>query len=311
MRFEKKGLIFSPKKADWWQQHYAILPTPYFIEKLGVIRVFYATTCANKFGRLAYVDINPEMPFDIVGKSEGFVLDIGNDGAFDDCGVNPSSIIKIEDKYFLYYAGYQRHFKTPYSILSGIAISNDLTTFSRLKNTPILERTNDELSLRSAPSVISLGDKFYMVYVSDSGWQKIEGDIFKGKNMPTYCLRSAVSSDGINWDVNSDPIVYPSSDDEFGFGRPYLYREGDVYYLFYSIRRKSISYRIGYALSIDNCKTWVRNDNIEGLDISLSGWDSEMICYGAPIKVNEKVFLFYNGNNNGETGFGYAELINL
>ena len=310
MRFEKKGLILSPNKTDWWQQHYAILPTPYFIEQLGVIRVFYATTCANKFGRLASVDVNPENPSEILDRSDKFILDIGIDGSFDDCGVNPSSIIKIEDRYLLYFAGYQRHFKTPYSILSGVAISNDLKTFSRLKNTPILERTNNELSLRSAPSVIRLGDKFYMIYVSDFGWQKIEGDLFKGKTMPTYCLRSAVSSDGINWDANSDPIIYPA-DDEFGFGRPYLYAEGDVFYLFYSIRRKSVSYRIGYAVSTDNCKTWVRKDIIEGLDISLSGWDSEMICYGAPIKVNEKTFLFYNGNNNGETGFGYAKLINF
>ncbi len=311
MKFEKKGLILSPNKTDWWQQYYAILPTPYFIEHLGVIRVFYATTCANKFGRLAFVDINSERPFEIVNKSEGFVLDIGNDGAFDDCGVNPSSIIKIENRYFLYYAGYQRHFKTPYSILSGVAVSNDLTSFSRLKNTPILERTNDELSLRSAPSVIRLGTRFYMVYVSDLGWQEIGGSLFKDKRMPTYCLRSAVSSDGINWDVNPDPIVYPTDDNEFGFGRPYLYNEGDIFYLFYSIRRKNISYRMGYAISIDNCKTWVRKDKIEGLDISPSGWDSEMICYGAPVKVEQKTFLFYNGNNNGETGFGYAELIDL
>lgn len=311
MRFEKKGLILSPNKTDWWQQYYAILPTPYYIKELGILRIYYATTCANKFGRLAYIDVNPENPSEIINKSDSFILDVGSDGAFDDCGVNPSSIIKVEDKYFLYYAGYQRHYKTPYSIFSGLAISNDLITFTRLKNTPILERTNDELSLRSAPSVIRLRDKFYMVYVSDFGWQAIEGGLFNGKSMPAYCLRSAVSQDGINWNENLSPIVYPANVDEFGFGRPYLYNEGDVYYLFYSIRRKSVSYRIGYAVSTDNCKTWIRKDKIEGLDISPSGWDSEMICYGAPLKVKGKTFLFYNGNNNGETGFGYAELISL
>lgn len=311
MRFEKKGLILSPNKTDWWQQHYAILPTPYFLENLGFIRIFYATTCLNKFGRLAYVDVNPERPSEIINKSKGFVLDIGIDGAFDDCGVNPASIIKIDDKYFLYYAGYQRHFKTPYSILSGLAISYDLSTFTRLKNTPILERTNEELSLRSAPSVVRLGLIFYMVYVSDYGWKEITGDLFNGKMMPTYCLRSAISTDGINWVMNPDPIICPKNDDEFGFGRPYIHIEGDVYYLFYSIRRKSISYRIGYAVSTDNCKTWIRKDVIEGLEISEIGWDSEMICYGAPLKVKQKTFLFYNGNNNGETGFGYAELIDF
>jgi predicted GH43/DUF377 family glycosyl hydrolase len=310
MRFEKKGLIFSPNKIDWWQQHYSILPTPYFMDQLGVIRIFFATTCANKFGRLAYIDVNPEKPFEIINKSKSFVLDIGIDGAFDDCGVNPSSIIKTGDKYFLYYAGYQRHFKTPYSIFSGLAVSNDLTTFSRFKNTPVLDRTDNELSLRSAPSVIRLHETFYMVYVSDLGWQEIEGNLFKGKKMPTYCLRSAVSSDGINWIVNPFPVICPENDDEFGFGRPYLYKVENVYYLFYSIRRKNVSYRLGYAISKDNCKTWVREDKIEGLDISLTGWDSEMICYGAPLKINEKTLIFYNGNNNGETGFGYAELIN-
>jgi predicted GH43/DUF377 family glycosyl hydrolase len=310
MRFEKKGLIHFPNKTDWWQQHYSILPTPFFIEQLGVIRIFFATTCANRFGRLSYVDVNAKNPLEIINKSNSFILDIGIDGAFDDCGVNPSSVIKNEGKYFLYYAGYQRHLKTPYSIFSGLAVSNDLTTFSRFKNTPILDRTKDELSLRSAPSVIKLDDKFYMVYVSDLGWREISGDLFKGKKMPSYCLRSAISSDGINWDSSSFPIIYPNDEDEFGFGRPYLHYDGNLHFLFYSIRRKNISYRIGYAVSTDNCKTWIRKDNIDGLDVSSSGWDSEMICYGAPLKVNEKVFLFYNGNNNGETGFGYAELIN-
>jgi hypothetical protein len=33
-----------------------------------------------------------------------------------------------------------------------------------------------------------------------------------------------------------------------------------------------------------------------------------MICYPAVIKIYDKTYLFYNGNNNGKTGFGYAEL---
>lgn len=305
------GKIFSPNRSDWWQKHYAILPTPIFLESRQLIRIYFATTCSNKFGRLAYIDVDAQNPAVIRGQSKQFILDKGVDGSFDDCGVNPSSLLKVNDKYFLYYAGYQRHMNTPYSIFSGLAISDDLDSFNRFKNTPILERTDIELSLRSAPSVIRIGSIFYMVYVSDSGWQEIEGNLFNGKKMPQYCLRSAVSHDGINWESKTDPIIYPRNNDEFGFGRPYLFNEGSVFYLFYSIRRKSVSYRIGYAISTDECKTWVRKDDIIGLDVSKNGWDSEMVCYGAPIKVNRKTFLFYNGNNNGESGFGYAELIDL
>jgi predicted GH43/DUF377 family glycosyl hydrolase len=309
MKVEKRGLIFSPNKKDWWQQNYAILPTPFFIEELDVIRVFFATTCFDNFGRLAYVDLDCKLPSKIINYSNDFILDVGKDGAFDDCGVNPSSIIKVKDKFFLYYAGYQRHFKTPYSILSGLAISDKLNDFERYQNTPILERTDTELSIRSAPSVIELNNQYYMVYVSDYGWTEIEGEVFKGKRMPQYCLKSGISKNGINWKVSSQPIFYPLTEDEFGFGRPFLYKRNDCYYLFYSIRRKNISYRIGYAVSNDNCKTWQRKDNIEGLEISSTGWDSEMICYPAVITVLGKTYLFYNGNNNGETGFGYAEII--
>ena len=94
MKFEKKGLIFSPDRTKWWQQHYAILPTPFYLKDEKIIRIFFASTCINKFGRLAYVDLNPEMPCDILDRSNGFVLDVGINGAFDECGVNPSSIIK-------------------------------------------------------------------------------------------------------------------------------------------------------------------------------------------------------------------------
>jgi hypothetical protein len=49
-------------------------------------------------------------------------------------------------------------------------------------------------------------------------------------------------------------------------------------------------------------------DDRIGIDVSSTGWDSEMICYPAVITVKGRTFLFYNGNNNGETGFGVAEL---
>jgi predicted GH43/DUF377 family glycosyl hydrolase len=309
MKIEKKGLVFSPNKNIWWQQHYAILPTPFCLEERGIIRVFFSTTCSNKFGRLSYVDLDYSDPSKIINHSENFILDVGVDGAFDDCGVNPSSIIKILDEYYLYYAGYQRHEKTPYSIFSGLAISKDLDLFTRYNNVPILERSSIELSLRSAPSVIWLNDKYYMIYVSDYGWSEIGGNIFNGRKMPQYCLRSATSLNGIDWEPNTEPVIYSISEDEFGFGRPYLFVKGEIYYLFYSIRRKNQSYRIGYAISRDNCISWERRDDIRGLDVSQSGWDSEMICYAAPISVGNKSYVFYNGNNNGETGFGYAEII--
>ena len=35
-----------------------------------------------------------------------------------------------------------------------------------------------------------------------------------------------------------------------------------------------------------------------------------MICYPNVIKVKDKLYMFYNGNGFGQSGFGYAELEN-
>ncbi len=33
-----------------------------------------------------------------------------------------------------------------------------------------------------------------------------------------------------------------------------------------------------------------------------------MLAYACVVRHKDKVYMFYNGNNYGETGFGYAEL---
>jgi predicted GH43/DUF377 family glycosyl hydrolase len=70
---------------------------------------------------------------------------------------------------------------------------------------------------------------------------------------------------------------------------------------------KNESYRIGYAESNDGI-IWTRKDEEVGIETSDSGWDSEMIDYPYIYKYNEKIYMFYNGNGFGKSGFGYAEL---
>jgi len=307
MKWLKLGNVFTPNKNIWWQQYYGILPTPIYLEEIQCIRIFFASTCENKYGRISFVDVDINNPCKILYTHSNYILDIGEIGAFDDCGVNPSAIIRIKENWFLYYAGYQRHHRSPYSIFSGLAISTDGKNFNRLQKVPILERTSSELNLRSAPTVIFEKDIFKMWYVSDFGWRVINSTIFQNKLMPQYCLKYAESIDGIEWKSGNEPVLTPV-DGEFGFGRPYIFKQQGVYSLFYSIRRENQSYRIGFAESIDGV-IWARKDKEIGIDISDEGWDSEMICYPAVITVKDKTYLFYNGNNNGETGFGVAELI--
>ncbi len=69
------------------------------------------------------------------------------------------------------------------------------------------------------------------------------------------------------------------------------------------------TYRIGYAESMDGL-SWRRMDESAGIDVSSSGWDSEMICYPKVFRHKERYYMLYNGNGYGKTGFGLAVLEN-
>jgi hypothetical protein len=43
-----------------------------------------------------------------------------------------------------------------------------------------------------------------------------------------------------------------------------------------------------------------------GIDVSNTGWDSEMICYPCVFEHKGTKYMLYNGNGYGRTGFGLA-----
>ena len=75
--------------------------------------------------------------------------------------------------------------------------------------------------------------------------------------------------------------------------------------MWYSFR--GLSYRIGYAESDDGRK-WERLDSQAGIDVSTTGWDSEMIEYPFVFDHKGQRYMLYNGNGYGKTGFGLTVL---
>ena len=67
-------------------------------------------------------------------------------------------------------------------------------------------------------------------------------------------------------------------------------------------------YRIGYSHSNDGIN-WKNKLDKVGIDLSNSGWDSEMICYPFVFDHKGKRYMLYNGNSYGKYGFGLAKLI--
>lgn len=307
MLWNKLGLVYAPTGELPWAQSHAMVPTPILVTP-ETIRVFVTLCDGDMVGRTGYVDVDARDPKRILQVSSTPVLDVGHPGNFDSNGIVTCSVTRgPEGRLYLYYAGFERCHSIRYRLLTGVAVStNNGETFTRIKETPALERSESERFFRGGPFVVFQNGIFRMWYVAGSSWEVIDG-----KEMPVYELRYLESLDGVNWGTEGKVILPLTDADEHGFGRPWVMENSDgTYALFYSVRRKSLrAYRMGYATSADG-KLWTRRDNEMGIDIGLPGaFDSTAVMYAAPVRAHEKTWCFYNGNDFGKEGFAVAELI--
>lgn len=305
MKWEKKGLIYCPDGHIDWMKQFAMLPTPLLINE-STLRLFVGFCDIDNIGRIGYIDVDPNNPKKILNVFSEPVLDIGQDGCFDDHGVVPISILKKGNQIFLYYIGFQEGVKIPYYMFCGLAISDDNgNSFYRYSKSPVLDRINDEVYARCGVNVIKDDSKYKMYYVGSykEGWTQAQG-----KAKPLYTMMYTESDDGIHWNNEAIQCMEYANEDEHGFGRPHVWKEDGIYKMIYSIRTYSRGYYLGYAESQDGIH-WVRKDSEVGIGLSETGWDSKNISYGYRFVYKDKTYLFYNGNGCGKTGFGYAELI--
>ncbi len=309
MKWIKKGRIFEPQGQTNWMKKYGILPTPYFIEEKNIIRIFFGTSDEDNVCKITYLDVNADNPSEVIYLRKEPVLQEGEKGLFDEHGLNPSQLVFFNNQPYLFYIGYQRMVGVPYLLFASYGILNEsLDKCIFRKNVPMLDRTEQEPYIRSALTIVQENNEYYIWYVSAYKWEWMDNEVFKNKLLPNYHIKFAKTKNFVDFEIFEKPVIEAENENEFGFGRPWCIKENGVFKMWYSLRRKNITYRIGYAESKDGIH-WVRKDKEVGIDVSESGWDSEMICYPAVIKVKNKKYLFYNGNNNGLTGFGYAELV--
>lgn len=302
MKWLKQGLIYCPDGSMHWAQHYAIAPSPFLVAS-NRLRMFLAFCDENMIGRAGYVDVDPENPKNILDISRRPVLDIGKPGRFDENGIMPTCILSVGDKLYMYYVGYQIGQKIRYYQFSGVAVSVDGgENFNRVQEVPILDRRQGESLNRTAPFVMFEDDCFRMWYVGGDEWTTVNG-----KSLPVYNVRYTESEDGINWSAHGSICLDFKSEDEYVIGRPWIFKANGLYKMVLSSRTRSKGYRLGYAQSIDGIN-WQRLDHMISIDVSDNGWDSQMIAYGSIFNWKEKVYMFYNGNDCGRTGFGYAIL---
>ncbi len=301
MKWEKQGIIYAPDGSSSWAKHSALQPTPLLLTP-EIIRVFVGFRDEHGVSRVGFVDVEAANPSNVVQVSENPVLDIGIPGAFDENGIVPCAVVRHENELRLYYAGYQLGSKVKFFVFGGLAISQDGgNSFHRHQRVPVLERSDKELFFRVAHSVIFDEGKWRIWYGAGSEWTGPQN------MLPVYDVRYTESADGIAIGPSGDICVSLKDSEEYRIGRPYVIRQDGRYLMFYGAATKRAGYRLGYAESIDGY-SWTRKDDEVGITISQDGWDSLTIAYPSVLTYRDRTYLFYNGNNMGATGFGYALL---
>jgi hypothetical protein len=226
-------------------------------------------------------------------------IPLGKPGMFDHYGVMPTDIVTLEDgTKYLYYIGWSLRKDVPFHNTLGLAISKDNgINWEKISDGPIFNSSYLEPGFIGTAKIFKENNKWTMYYLSCREWtENLE---------PTYDIKLATSINGIDWMPNNK-IIIPLEENEGGIAsfqkindKAWFSVRGKVYY------RSNLkeSYKIKTATLIGD--KWIRDKNVD-LDVSQEGWDSEMVAYPYIIKENNNLIMFYNGNNFGKTGIGYA-----
>ncbi len=301
MKWEKKGLIFDPQILAPLGLNSALMPMVELLDsEKDLVRVYFSPRDSQSRSLLSYFDIDLKKPTEILKLSDKPLISHGPLGAFDDSGLTPGSFSFIKGKKVYYYTGWNLTVSVPSNNSIGVAEFDEASgVFKRYGNGPVMTRTLHEPYSCASPFVMLEGGKYRMWYASMDAW--LEGENPKH----VYNLKYAESSDGINWVRNGHIILNYENESEYAFGRPFVLKENGIYKMWYAVRGDF--YKIGYAESADGLK-WQRLDHQVGIDVSPTGWDSDMIEYPFIFDHKGERYMFYNGNGYGKSGIGLAVL---
>jgi hypothetical protein len=296
----KKGLIFKADIADFT---HGSLPCVLQVKDYLYIVAF---TCRDSRQRshifLSHATIS-ERDFKLIGEPK-LALTPGPLGHFDCDGTISACFVRGGEKSYLYYVGWQNLAGNIFHNDTGRAILDEENlTLTKEFAGPVLGMDKNNPLFAAGTAFLVEGNIWKTWYNSGIKWETLANNKIK----PCYGIHYATSKDGIDWKCEPGLVIPFKDEYEYAFGRPCVLKIDSLYYMWFAHRatKDAETYRMGFAVSEDGVK-WKRYDELAGIDVSESGWDSEMICYPHVFEHKGLFYMLYNGNNYGKTGFGYA-----
>lgn len=316
MKWSKLGKIFDPTEHKLPNDCLEFAQSPQALVLKDRVRVYFSTRRRDEVGKylshVAYVDFARNMR-EILDVCDHTVIELGELGAFDEHGIFPMHVFDDGDRVLGFTTGWNRKASVSADSSVGLAVSKDGgRTFQKHGTGPIMTASLHEPFLIADSFVMSIGGIYYMWYIFGTRWKS-----FSETDPPdrVYKIACATSTDAINWQRDGKQIIADCLGDDECQALPAVFRRNDLYHMYFCFRpchgfreKGRNSYRLGYAYSQDLI-SWTRDDSQGGLDLSQDGWDSQMQCYPHVFACDDRVYMLYNGNEFGKSGFGLAELV--
>jgi hypothetical protein len=315
MKWKKLRKIFDPTQHKLANDCTDFAQSPQVLEFDDFVRIYFSTRQRDASGKfisyISFVEMDKE--FKSVKKiSDHTIITMGGLGCYDEHGIFPFNILKDGNRVLGFIGGWSRRVSVDIETSIGLSISNDDGfTFTRIGDGPIISATLDEPFLVGDPFVLKLKEAYHMWYIYGIRW--IQNPI-KDVKERVYKIGHATSTDAVNWIKTNRQIVDDKLNADECQALPSVIFHNGKYHMVFCYRQaigfrenSKDAYRMGYAYSTDGLN-WTRDDENVGIDTTLGDWDSDMMCYPHLCSVNGKIYLLYNGNDFGKTGFGLAEL---
>ncbi len=228
-------------------------------------------------------------------------LRYGEPGDFDCDGAISVCFAQAEGRTYLYYVGWKNLPDGRWLNHTGRSIL-DPEALTLTREGSLHGLGEDQCLFSAATAVRVTGHRWQTWYNREVRWENRDDGWHHW-----YGIHYAESADGFNWIAEPGMCIPFADEHEYAFGRPTVSVSGGIYCMWFAHRatKTTSAYRLGFACSADG-RHWNRNDALAGLDVSSSGWDAEMICYPYVFESGGRMYMLYNGNDYGRTGFGIA-----
>lgn len=315
MRWLKLGLLFDPEAHQLPDGCTSFAQSPQALVFNDFVRIYFSTRRPEPGGQflsyIAYVDVGRDMQT-VLRVSERSVMPLGDLGTFDEHGIFPINVVRYGSEVRAYTCGWSRRVSVPVETAIGLATSrDDGRSFERVGPGPVMGPAAAEPFLVGDPFVLNHEGQWHMWYIFGTAWATAGASEGPAR---VYKIAHAASADGISWQRDAQTIISNRIGDDECQALPTVFACDGRWHMYFCYRyatdfraNHARGYRLGYAYS-DDLRRWTRDDANAGIDVSASGWDSEMQCYPHAFWCGDHAYLLYNGNAFGRSGFGVARL---